>query len=159
MLKPKKEVAHAMTEVYRYVSQGCGVVALVSALKGATNHSIGVAPSYGAAAHDGATRDLLAIGECRSAALLSLAFSRMGLCAAILEPHEIGLRAVGAPSDAAPTHVGVDRMLQLLNHRDLVIVSRRGPGRFPAAEAVMADLVEGFRSLTRATAQSKVSAS
>lgn len=122
VLISEEAVVQAVSEVYRYVRQGLAVVAVVSAFKGVTDHLIGTARQYGATAHDHATRYLLATGEYRSAALLSLASGRVGLSSAILQPHEIDLRALGVPDDAAPSHVDAGRIWCSLARHEVVIV-------------------------------------
>ncbi len=122
VLTSEEAMSQAVAEIYRYVRQGFSVVAVVSALKGATDHLIGLARQYGATAHDHAARYLLATGEYRSAALLSLAAGRVGLSSLVLQPHEIGLRADGEPDDAMPYGIDAPRLHALLESHDVVIV-------------------------------------
>lgn len=122
VLTSEDAVVQAVAEIYRFVRQGFAVVAVASALKGMTDQLIGLARQYGAVAHDQAARYLLATGEYRSAALLSLAAGRVGLSAVVLQPHEVGLTAMGEPDDAAPSSVNATRIRELLAVNDVVMV-------------------------------------
>lgn len=122
VLRGEESVSSAVSEIYRYVRQGCAVVAVVSAFHGETDRLLRHAATYGAAQRGRATPYLVALGETRSAALLALAAERVGLQTRLRPPHEIGLRAGGDPRDASPVDVDAERLRRDLDEADVVVV-------------------------------------
>lgn len=101
-------------EVVREVRRGSKVVAVVSAEWGTTDElarrarrltaDVEKTPAYAA---------LLATGEARSAACLTLALEACGVPATLLEAHRLELRTTGARAEAEPQSIGpeLDRVL------------------------------------------------
>ena len=101
-----RDYAAAVAEVKRHLRRGERVLAVVSALKGATDSLLADAHYFGPEPEPAATASLLATGEAASAAKLALALNAAGIEAALLDPSAIGLVTRGPLLDADP--VGVD---------------------------------------------------
>ena len=111
--------------VYRHLRAGERVVAVVSALDGATDRLARLARSVhdpGSPAADRAHARLLATGELQSVALLGLALERAGLPATLLDAGSLQLRTRGTPLDAEPVSVDREALTQALDATGLVVV-------------------------------------
>lgn len=110
-------------EIYRHVRAGEKVVAVVSALAGETDTLFAEAVRVGGeAAPDIQVARLARIGELRSAALMALALTRIGLSARTFDPHEIGLVAEGAPLDSCLIGLEGGIVREALSKVDVVVV-------------------------------------
>src|SRR5262245_5722225 len=89
VLGTESDYSGAVHEIYRWRRQGYGVVAVVSAMAGATEGLLGQADAYGGRACAVAT--LVATGEQTSAAIMGLALDRAGIPARVLGVDRIGL--------------------------------------------------------------------
>ena len=113
VLRSERDLAQAVHEVYRWAREGA-VVAVVSALRGATDGLIAQAERVGARPQPAALAALVATGEQAAAALLALALDRAGLPVEVLDTARLGLRTRGALLEAEPVHldtVVLDRVL------------------------------------------------
>src|ERR1700742_882235 len=93
VLETETDYRTAAQEVYRHVRDGEKIVAVVSALAGETDALIDQASRVGGEPSDQLVARLARVGELRSAALMALALQRIGVRAATLDPHEMGLMA------------------------------------------------------------------
>lgn len=101
VLEREEDYLKVALEVYRHVREGEKVVAVVSALAGETDALFAQAQRVGGeAAPEALVARLVRVGELHSAALLALALSKVGVRAATLDPHEMGLVAEGSPLDS-----------------------------------------------------------
>lgn len=112
----------AALEVYRHVRLGEKVVAVVSALAGQTDEFFAQAERVGGVAAPALVARLARVGELQSAALMSLSLGRIGVKAATVDPHEIGLEAEGEPLDADLTGLDAAAVWALLDEQDVVVV-------------------------------------
>jgi homoserine dehydrogenase len=137
--------AEAAAETYRHIRSGEKTIVIVSALHGETDGLYDEAEKVGAGCSPEARARLVRLGEFRSAALMGLALERIGVRAAVVDPHEIGLYAEGDPLDADLCGLDVNRLAEKVEQADAVIV----PG-FTAshAEAGAAVLGRGGTDLT-----------
>jgi len=130
VLETESDYAAVANECYRHVRNGEKVVAVVSALAGETDALLNQGMRVG-----GENPLLLArvarTGELHSAALLALALGQIGVRAATMDPHEMGLVAEGDPLDATLTGLDADAVLAKLAGHDVLVV----PG-FTAGHAV-----------------------
>lgn len=90
----------AVSEVYRHLREGKRVVAVVSAIGGATDGLLARARAVYEQADEVTLAALLATGEHTSAALLTLALRRAGIDATSRSVEQIGLLASGPRLDA-----------------------------------------------------------
>jgi homoserine dehydrogenase len=107
VLRSERDLASAVHEVYRHRRRGARVLCVVSAFHGETDALTATARDIDDAPPAHALVPLLATGELRAAALLTLALERAGLPARALDPATHGPRVVGDLVDARP--VGLDR--------------------------------------------------
>ncbi|MBL8746737.1 MAG: hypothetical protein JNK58_10325 [Phycisphaerae bacterium] len=111
-------------EVRRWCARGSRVVAVVSAVGGATDMLLGHARSFGAATRSAsaALAAYVATGELQSAALLGLALARSGIDAAVRDPASIGLLTDGPPLDSTPIRLDVSALARAIAGWPVVIV-------------------------------------
>lgn len=100
-------LADAVAEVRRALGAGSRVVAVTSAFSGVTERLLEIAHARFRAPAEKPLASLLATGESRSAAFLSLALDDAGVPNELLDPDGIGLRVRGTWLDSEP--VDVDR--------------------------------------------------
>src|ERR1043165_8633430 len=108
VLTGEADIAGAVHEIYGWVRRGWRVVAVVSALHGATDRLLARAGKYGD--EPSAVATLVATGELTSASLIGLALDRSGVPAEVLDAAAIGLRSEGARLDSTPVAVGVESL-------------------------------------------------
>ena len=118
--------ARAAHEIYRHTRAGEKVVAVVSALDGETDGLFEVGATVGQNSNDAMLARLVRCGELKSAALMGLALQRAGVAAAVLDPHEMGLKADGSSLDANLTGLESARVLAHFQQVDVVVA----PGFF-----------------------------
>lgn len=102
VLRDEDRLRIAVHEIYRWRREGWAVVAVVSALAGATDDLLQKAGQLGLGSDLFATANLLATGETTSAALLGSHLDRAGVPACVLSPASLALEAEGSPLDADP---------------------------------------------------------
>lgn len=122
VLRGSDDLARAAIEVYQHVRRGRRVIAVVSALYGATDRLLDLAAGWQGADHPEATALLASTGELAVAAQLALAVSRSGLGVRVATPATIGLRAAGPAHDAEPAGVDVPVIHALLEHSPVLVV-------------------------------------
>jgi homoserine dehydrogenase len=120
VLRTESDYSWAVHEIYRWRRQGYGVVAVVSAMAGATERLLGQADAYGAKASAVAT--LVATGEQTSAALMGLALDRAGVPAKVLSAERIGLTTEGPALDALPVAVNAAVIRHALSKTGVAVV-------------------------------------
>tara|TARA_R110002126_G_scaffold64513_11_gene165205 strand:+ start:1550 stop:3301 length:1752 start_codon:yes stop_codon:yes gene_type:complete len=108
VLTGEDALATAVHEVYRHVRQGRRVLAVVSAMSGATDALLQRGRALDGEDAPHGLAPLLATGEAQATALLVLALERAGIPARAMEPHSVGLRADGPPMDATPYTIDAD---------------------------------------------------
>ncbi|WP_300545291.1 homoserine dehydrogenase [Maricaulis sp.] len=126
VLQKPDDYARAAHEIYRHTRGGEKVVAVVSALQGETDALFGVGHTVGQNCSDRLMARLVRCGEIKSAALMGLALQRSGIPSAVLDPHEMGLKADGEPLDANLTGLDADRVLSHFESADVIVA----PGFF-----------------------------
>jgi homoserine dehydrogenase len=131
VLRSPEDAARVASEAYRFHRQGARVMAVVSAIAGQTDLLLAEAKSAGAADENRFTPHLVALGEARAAALAAMACERVGLCATVLSPEAMKLRADGPRESAELKSVDAQALLSALDHNDVVVV----PG-YVAVDAV-----------------------
>lgn len=109
-------------EVRRWLSRGHRVVAVVSAVGGATDALLAHARSFGAGGSAPALAAYVATGELQSAALLGLALGRAGIEAAVRDAAAIGLLTEGPVLDSSPTGLDERAVRRALGEAPVVIV-------------------------------------
>mgnify|MGYP000265307533 CR=1 FL=1 len=120
------EDAH-LWNVGKYVLRaGEKVVAVVSALDGETDALFGVGNDVGQGCSDALLARLVRCGELKSAALMGLALERSGIPSAVVDPHEMDLRAEGEALDANLTGLDKARVLARFEKVDVIVA----PGFF-----------------------------
>lgn len=122
VLTDLKAYADAAAETYRHVRAGEKAIVIVSALQGETDSLYAENELVGGGASSAATARLVRLGEFRSAALMGLALERIGLRAAVVDPHEIGLLAEGDPLDADLCGLDVERVRDRIAEADALVV-------------------------------------
>jgi acetylornithine deacetylase len=126
VLGTARDYAAAVADVRRHLRRGERVLAVVSALKGATDSLLADAHYFGPAPEPAATASLLATGEAASAARLALALNAAGVEAALLDPGAVGLTTHGPLLDADPVAVNDEALRHALERSGAAVV----PGFF-----------------------------
>jgi homoserine dehydrogenase len=109
-------------EIYRHVREGEKVVAVVSALDGETDALFEQAERVGGGAPGALVARLARVGELHSAALMTLALSRVGVSACTMDPDEMSLVAEGEPLDSDLTSLDAKAVWAKLASHDVVVV-------------------------------------
>lgn len=125
VLRDHADVVRARVEVRAWLQRGYRVIAVVSALEGATDQLTREADRFATRntpADASAKALLLATGELTSASLLGLELQRDGVHAAVCPPWTIGLRAAGQPLDAFPSGLDTTRVDELFRDHDVLVV-------------------------------------
>jgi len=120
VLRTESDYSSAVHEIYRWRRQGYGVVAVVSAMAGATERLFGQADPYGGTACAVAT--LVATGEQSSAAIMGLALDRAGIPAKVLSVDRIDLVTKGPAMDAIPVAVNAAIIRRDLSKIGVVVI-------------------------------------
>ena len=97
----------AVAEIVRTLRAGSRVVVVTSAFSGVTERLLNRAQTRFSAPAEKPLASLLATGESRSAAFLSLALDDAGVTNELLEPDRIGLTVRGSWLDSEPVDVDV----------------------------------------------------
>ena len=123
VLGTERDYAAAVAGIQRHLQRGERVLAVVSALKGATDRLLADAHFFGPEPEPAATASLLATGESASAARLALALDAGGVETALLDPGAIGLTTQGPLLDADPVAVNGDAVRRALEHSGAAVVA------------------------------------
>ncbi len=123
VLGTERDYAAAVAGIRRHLGRGERVLAVVSALRGATDRLLEDAHFFGPQPEPGATASLLATGETASAARLALALNAAGVEAALLDPGAIGLTTHGPRLDADPVAVNADAVRRALEPSGAAVVA------------------------------------
>lgn len=126
VLSGPEALASAVAEVERTLRAGSRVVAVTSAFSGVTERLLNRAQTRFSAPAEKPLASLLATGETRSAAFLSLALDDAGVSNELLEPDRIGLTVRGSWLDAEPVDVDVTAVHQALGRAPVIVL----PGFF-----------------------------
>ncbi len=144
VLQKPDDYARAAHEIYRHTRNGEKVVAVVSALEGETDALFAVGGDVGEGCSDALLARLVRCGELKSAALMGLALQRSGVPSAVLDPHEMDLKAEGEALDANLTGLDADRVLAHFETADVVVA----PGFFGEGAEGPVTLGRGGTDLT-----------
>lgn len=144
VLHSTADYARIAHEIYRHVRTGEKVVAVVSALDGETDNLFALGEDVGHHADGVGIARLVRCGELKSAALLGLALERAGVPTAVLDPHEMDLRAEGDPLDANLTGLDRAKVLARFEQADVIVA----PGFFGDTEVGPVTLGRGGTDLT-----------
>ncbi len=112
----------AVEEVYRLRREGAKIIAVVSALGESTDLLIAEARRIAPDPSPHALAVLLATGESKSVALLTMACLRSGITACPVASHEIDLLTTSDSLDASPISVGSEKIGALLVENDVLVV-------------------------------------
>ena len=126
VLRDADSLRAAVHEIYRWLRAGYGVVAVVSALQGATDALLETCRRLSPAADGYVSAAVAAGGELHCAALLSAQLDRAGVPACVLPPGEAGLSACGDPLAATPVALDPRPVRAALGRGEVAIV----PGFF-----------------------------
>ncbi len=119
-------LADAVAEVRRSLKKGSRVVAVTSAFSGVTERLLNKARARFRAPADKPLASLLATGESRSAAFLSLALDDAGLANELADPDRIGLTVRGSWLDSEPVDVDLAAVYKALGKAPVIVL----PGFF-----------------------------
>jgi aspartate kinase len=99
------------------------MVVVVSARGSITDELLALVAESGGVRADRETDQLLATGECESAALMAIALRKRGVPATSMTGAQAGIRAVGKHGEGIISHVDSERMLGKLNNGTTVVVA------------------------------------
>lgn len=119
-------LADAVAEIRRTLKSGARVVAVTSAFSGVTERLLNEARARFRAPADRPLASLLATGESRAAAFVSLALDDAGLSNELVEPDRIGLTVRGSWLDSEPVDVDLAAVHKALGRAPVLVV----PGFF-----------------------------
>lgn len=119
-------LADAVAEIRRSLEAGSRVVAVTSAFSGVTERLLESARARFRAPAGKPLASLLATGESRSAAFLSLALDDASILNELVDPDAIGLRVHGTWLDGEPVDVDIDTVHKALGKAPVLVV----PGFF-----------------------------
>ena len=123
VLGTARDYAAAVADVRRHQRRGERVLAVVSALKGATDSLLADAHYFGPEPEPAATASLLATGEAASAARLALALNAAGVEASLLDPSAIGLTTRGPLLDAEPVAADDEAIRHALERSGVAVIA------------------------------------
>ena len=126
VLRSAADLPAAVHEIYRWYRSGSRVLAVVSAIGGATEQLLAQAREISAVPDALATAQLLATGERTAAALLGIALDRVGVPSRVLDPGEVALTVNGSPLDSEPADVDAGKLHSLLERFGVLVL----PGFF-----------------------------
>ncbi len=126
VLRSHADLPGVVHEIYRWYRDGASVIAVVSAIGGATEQLIQQSRELFPTPEPWATAELLATGERTSAALLGITLDRAGIPARVVNPREIGLEVKGHPLDGEPFAINTKHVRELLAEFPVLVV----PGFF-----------------------------
>ncbi|WP_246017212.1 aspartate kinase [Micromonospora pisi] len=118
-----ERVHHVARRVAAAHATGRSVVVVVSARGNATDELIRLADETDPRRPERELDQLMASGECASAALLAIALHRLGVPAVSLAGPQSGVLATGRYGSGVITAVATDRMVRLLDQGNVVVVA------------------------------------
>lgn len=121
----ERELPRIVSEIRSWRESGHNVVAVVSAIGGATDALLAHAQQFGATGKPGADFALaayVATGEAQAVALLGLALARAGVDAHITDAAGVSLRTQGPPLDASPVSLDRHRVEEALAGSGVVVL-------------------------------------
>lgn len=121
VLRRRRDLPGAVSEIYRYTRRGVKVVATVAALDEETERLRAEAAGIGRGLQSVHSAGLIALGETRAAYALALACDHSGLAARVVEGKELGLTVDGSFDDARLTRVDPQSVVSALEEADVVI--------------------------------------
>jgi homoserine dehydrogenase len=130
VLRSHADLPGVVHEIYRWYRDGASVIAVVSAIGGATEQLIQQSRELFPTPEPWATAELLATGERTSAALLGITLDRAGIPARVVNPREIGLEVKGHPLDGEPFAINTKHVRELFAEFPVLVV----PGFFGTDE-------------------------
>lgn len=122
-LATAERVAIAAERIARTRSAGWPVAVVVSATGDTTDELLGLAARVSGAPHARETDQLLATGECASAALLAMALRDRGVPAVSLTGGQAGFQVAGPHGGGSIERVCADRVKGLLSAGNVVVVA------------------------------------
>ncbi|MEZ6092689.1 MAG: homoserine dehydrogenase [Pirellulaceae bacterium] len=122
VLAGEDDLPTAVGEIYRWVSNGYRVVAVVSAIGSTTNRLFNRSHKYGARLNPHTIARLVSTGEVESAALLGLALDRVGLANEVHDDTSLQIRTEGDVLDAEITSIDSTRLSEILKRAEVVVV-------------------------------------
>ena len=126
VLSGQEALTLAVGEVNRSLEKGSRVVVVTSAFSGVTERLLSKARTRFRAPAEKPLASLLATGESRSAAFLSLALDDAGVPNELLDPHRIGLTVRGSWLDSEPFDIDLVAVHKALGRASVVVL----PGFF-----------------------------
>ncbi|MFT7617026.1 MAG: homoserine dehydrogenase [Planctomycetota bacterium] len=122
VLSDLSKLPRVVEEIYSHRRKGNKVLAVVSAIGNTTDELIREAKLAKIEPSSRALALLLATGETRSVALVTLACQESGITAAPIPAHEIGLLTDGERLNARPVHVDTRGLLRQFEDHDVLVV-------------------------------------
>lgn len=122
VLEREDDLQRAVHAIFADVRAGYSVIAVVSALGNTTDELLAEARAATFAPDPRVLARLLATGEARAAALLSLAIERAGLPVGLLGSENAGIVTEGPLLDASPIGLDEDLLLGELAHAPVVVL-------------------------------------
>lgn len=122
VLRDERDLPRAVHEIYRLLRRGQRVVAVVSALGGATDELVRRAAALRSSSDEAHYAALLETGESAAAAALCIALERAGVFATRFDARDAGLVSEGPRLDALPRKLDAARLHRALEHRPVVVL-------------------------------------
>lgn len=122
VIPSEEALRDVVAEILRWLARGFRVVAVVSAIGGATDSLLAHARQYGEVLDSSALAAYVSTGELQAAALLGLALGRAGTPAAVLDAASIGLITEGPPLDAHPVDLDTAVLRSAVHGAPVVII-------------------------------------
>jgi len=122
VLASEDELPNAVHEIYRWVSSGHQVVAVVSALGATTNELFERSRKYGNRLTPASVAKLASTGESESASLLGLAMDRIGISNEVHDETSLGIQTIGESLDSSISKIDVDAVHAALGRSSVVVV-------------------------------------
>lgn len=116
-------VRHAALRVAEARRSGVSVAVVVSARGGRTDDLLQLAADVGAASPSRELDQLLAVGECESAALMALTLNGLGVPAISLTGHQAGIQTTDRHGDALISRIGAGRVRAALEGGNVAVVT------------------------------------
>jgi homoserine dehydrogenase len=135
VLRNEDDLPNAVHEIYRWWRDGAQVVAVVSAFGDTTDQLMRQAEKVCDNPDKSVLPSLLATGEAKASALLTLALRKVGIAARLFDEVQAKLRTVGGGIDAIPVAVDSSRLLN--ESRRAVVVLPGFVGRDEAGDQTL----------------------
>ncbi len=119
-------LTNAVAEIERTLRAGSRAIVVTSAFSGVTERLLNTAQTRFSAPAEKPLASLLATGESRSAAFLSLALDDAGVTNELLQPDRIGLTVRGSWLDSEPVDIEVAAVHKALGRASVIVL----PGFF-----------------------------